>query len=953
MLVCWFLLASSPLASNAENVGPPVLRGRVVDGSNGQLLRNATVQLWDTRRGQQSTWRLVASVRSDTGGNYEVSVGDRTTLRVYAYLDYATTPGIDYVPVYQDVTLPAEKNVTLMLRPGGTVAVDGELRFVESASAPHSFTFAVVNLSSGKPSAIDPASESSTTSPSHAFLGLDDRRLVVPADTQFEIAANASILVEGMSVFRSFLLGQAEPFRLGQGEVLRIKTEIPVSRFNFDLVESALEQTELKLDDVESRGFYVTLERQEMARFKDLLSSAVEEGAKAAYDASFADLREAYIGVSKTSQRIGDMFGEATSSVLVLSAFLALTAVVISSFLLDRWPLKLLFACLFSGCFFAILFLVYPGARLVETTSLYMDAILSLSVMFLGSVAFSFLADPKVVQIFAIAKKNLRKRRTRFLLSLISVTMLAMSFVTLTSFATGYGLEINSFSASDAIGGLLARRPLTKDLPYTIKFLPMEDSTLTWLQSKPEVSSAAPKYENVPLMGNIGVLAAANNSTKRLSINGVMGIQPRATAEIPQLRSIVLQGRYLEETDRGILLSTSTAERIGVKVGDEMLWSSILSPVRVTVLGLFDDDAFGRITDLDSKPVIPQKIVLIPASPPLIMVESCDPSEVVLTTAQVAQEMSSAVVLSRIRVVLKEPDLAFSMARRVALERDLMVWSFQGGKIYSMVVGEYTEAKGLSVMVPWVIVVLNVIITMWNAVFERRREVAILSSVGLNPTHIGGLFLAEAAVIGFAGGGVGYLFGLGGYRLLSVFSVAVEVRQKVSAVWSAASLGISLAAVLVGTSVALRYSVGITPSLMRKWTMGQNIREGSGPIEFSLPFRLRENDVDVLFAHVKERVHSYVLSSYASLNPSLVEKMTKVDEKEVAEGHVKSIFFSFAFGQHDAIGAFPFGLLAEKKPDEENYALRMVCRGGNADMVNQCGTYMRMLIVDWSARKNK
>ncbi len=902
---------------------------------------------------QQTKWRLVASSRSDVEGRFQAEVEARNNLRVYAYLDLPTTPGIDYVPAYEDVAYAQPSNLTLRLKPGGTVLIEGELRFVESSRDPYSSVFKAVELYTDNHTITDRAFECSTDSLSHTILGLDERSLVVPAKTPMNIIANASVFIGTTTVYRSFPLGQAEAFRLGQGDLLRIRIELPAYRFNLAIVEGSLEQMEQRLNEVENRGFYVTLERQELATFKNLVGSAKDEVAEEAYDAAHADLREAYIGILSTSNRISSMYAEASSSVFVLSLFLSLTAVVISSFMFDRWPLKLLLSYALAAFFFTILFLVYPGTRLVETTSLCSNILITTGITFTSLVAVSFYSDPKLVQILSIAKKNLRKRRTRFLLSLVSVTVLAMSFVTLTSFSTGYGLEISSSTNSSTATGLLVRRPLTKGLPYTVTFLPLDGSTLAWLQSKPGVVSAAPKYENAPLVGNIGVLASVANTTRRLPISGIMGIQPQEEAEIPELLSIVDQGRPLAEGDRGVLVSRKAAEAAGIRVGEELSWSSISNQIRVTVIGLFEDDALRRITDLDSTPVIPEKTVIIPGNPPIIMVESCDPSEVVITTTQVAQEMSIAVGLSRIRVLLEEPSYALSLGRRVALERDLLVWSLDGSKVYRMLVGEYTEAKGLSIMVPWIIVMLNVVITMWNAVFERRKEVAILSSVGLNPTHIGGLFMAEAAVIGFAGGGVGYLLGLGGYRLLSILNIAVEVRQKVSAVWSLASLGISLAAVLVGTGVALRYSTEITPSLVRRWTMGQKFRESGGPVEFSLPFRLRENDVDALFEYVRERVHSQVLSSHASLDPSLVQKMTKVEEKDVVEGHMKTIFFNFAFGQHDTIGAFPFGLFAQRKADDANYALSMVCRGGNAEMMNQCGSYIRMLIVDWSARRNK
>ena len=91
------------------------------------------------------------------------------------------------------------------------------------------------------------------------------------------------------------------------------------------------------------------------------------------------------------------------------------------------------------------------------------------------------------------------------------------------------------------------------------------------------------------------------------------------------------------------------------------------------------------------------------------------------------------------------------------------------------------EGEGLPLIIPWAIVVLNVVVTMLNSLFERRREINILSSVGLNPAEIASIFVAEASIMGFIAGGLGYLLGLSFYRLMPLLGLTLEVQQKVSA----------------------------------------------------------------------------------------------------------------------------------------------------------------------------
>jgi ABC-type lipoprotein release transport system permease subunit len=581
-----------------------------------------------------------------------------------------------------------------------------------------------------------------------------------------------------------------------------------------------------------------------------------------------------------------------------------------------------------------------------------MDAGLCLGIAF--SIHFVLLrsVDERFISIFSIAKQNLRRRRLRFVLTLTSVIVLAMSFVTFTSFSTGYGLTSSSHKMGNLDSeGILVRRSMPSNLPATMTFLPLETSTITWLEDKLEVSIVAPKFENMPRLDSIGALSSSSGPPKQLLLFGVLGIQPSLEAKMTHIDGQVIRGRYLDDDERGrVLISHNAAERLGVDVGDGLLLSSGVSTMKVFLVGILDDHRFSLVRDIDAQPLIPRKLVLIQGDSPTILLESCDPSEVLVLNWRTSLEFFQIVSLSRVDIGLRDPDSMLSFARRIALERDLLVWSSFGGVVHRIGLGEYLEAKGLPIMIPWIIVVLNVVITMLNSLFERRKEIAILSSLGLNPSHIGGIFMAEAAAIGIVGGGAGYLLGLSGYRATLALSLAVEVRQKVSAFWCLASVGVAVAAALVGTGVALRSSVVITPSLLRRWTMERKAEDAGGEREFQMPVRLHENDVGPLLSYLKMRIMDQVLSSHF-IDPDYVAKHTTENDMESSEGHVKSIYFNYFFGQADYLGAFPFSLIAEKKKGEESYTLKLVCKGGNDEMIQKKATFIRMLIVDWNAQR--
>lgn len=78
--------------------------------------------------------------------------------------------------------------------------------------------------------------------------------------------------------------------------------------------------------------------------------------------------------------------------------------------------------------------------------------------------------------------------------------------------------------------------------------------------------------------------------------------------------------------------------------------------------------------------------------------------------------------------------------------------AFYGGKLRRRSVGGL-----LDLILPIIIAAMTVLNTMRGSVYERRDEIYVFNSVGLSPTHIRALFLAEASVYAVVGAVGGYL----------------------------------------------------------------------------------------------------------------------------------------------------------------------------------------------------
>jgi putative ABC transport system permease protein len=109
---------------------------------------------------------------------------------------------------------------------------------------------------------------------------------------------------------------------------------------------------------------------------------------------------------------------------------------------------------------------------------------------------------------------------------------------------------------------------------------------------------------------------------------------------------------------------------------------------------------------------------------------------------------------------------------------------------------------------------LAVLSTMTTTVLERRGEIALMKALGAANSLVGGVFLAEAVVLGLLGGLAGYFAGVEGADLIgqSVFGAAVEGKPALLP----AMLALSCIVALVGVLLPLRQAERTNPALVLK-----------------------------------------------------------------------------------------------------------------------------------------
>jgi len=947
----------------------PVVEGAVpvdIDGFvrdvDGNPVQNASILLWE--------FNLEAETTTDHRGYFAlVASTDEPVCTLYAFYDDPETPGVDLLPSAESVKTDSDvqKQVNFTLVPAATVNIMGQIRPIESSTNIQRYAFEVVDPSRGNVLRVDGFNLIYGTGMNvqSYFLGLDPSTVIVPAGEPFAISVSSSYQYERtrrtrrwygwrrsrvrVDAFTRFDMVEGDGFNLDAGEVLDLDVREFSIRFDLLKVESLKGEVEANVTKLEEKGFYTTSERHTLQRAREQTDSSVAKLERKEYDASYVDLRQAYLKLIGVKARLDTLMAEASVSVNILVAFIALTAVALATLLTESGTLKLLFTVAFSLPLLLFLRWVYPASGVIPMDLFAMKGLISVVAIFLAvSVIPRFFSRIEgeggfvwmgaMVAVFSMAKRNLKRRRLRSVFTFATLLTLTMSFVALTSLSTGYGLVYTRVHgrAPDA-SGVMVRMPAYKPKNQFENgwFYPLIETMFDWTIGNEGIAFAAMKAENTPILRPYA-------RVDDWPIFGVIGVQPDVDPIMPSIDGVVVEGESLRE-EGTCLLHVLLLRYDAVEIDDVIT----IRGVGLRVVGFFNS-RIGDVSDMDGDTILPSyQVNLTPGEEPTIVAMTCETREMVVTTLDTAL-MINGVHVSRFDAVLDPGVDAEVLGKSMALSREYRFWVSDGGKVHLTFMGDQIGGKGLPLLVPWAIVVLNVVTTMLNSMYERRREINILSSIGLNPANIAGVFLAEASVLGVIAGGIGYLLGLGWYPLMAGLSMAPVVQQKVSAVWCVAAIGISMASVIIGSSIALRGSVVLTPSSRRKWALGEEPKGLESSWDIPLPVKVEKE----LIADFTDFIKGY-LGRYDNRRFAPYIGLLKVGVEE-RDGKKLQIFsFSYSEASASMRGIHSQNTLTiSMGPMDEVYTVLLQSKG-DRDSAQKTGAFLRRILIEWTAERGK
>ncbi|WP_243439865.1 FtsX-like permease family protein [Fundidesulfovibrio soli] len=443
---------------------------------------------------------------------------------------------------------------------------------------------------------------------------------------------------------------------------------------------------------------------------------------------------------------------------------------------------------------------------------------------------------------FAIGVTNLRRRKIRTSLTcatLVILTFTVMSFTSVRSARTDHAVR---FSDSSSYQGVML-----KNLGW--KSIPVEAENV--LSDQAGQGRAAPRAV-IESRDRVSAFVTQVSGPKRHeTVQGVLGLS-YAEPAVSKMDRILTEGRWFKENEReAVLLPDGLAARIGAAPGSVVtLWGRPFE-----VAGIFSGKELERITDLDGEPLTP---VVYPSETAVEVTESekdaIDSGEDIVTYQGRYQHVpgEQLVILpyetamgmgGQLKSLALQDGAASDLAGTLADRFGLTIYAGLPAGTFVFQSSDTINYAGVpNIVIPLAIAMLIVLNTMIGAVFERKREIAVYTAVGLAPTHVSFLFIAEALAFAVLSSVMGYLLAQVAAEFLSGTFLWKGMTANYSSLSGVAALGLVILVVLLSVVYPSRVAANIAiPDVNRSWTLPE---PKGNTIQAVLPFlmHIREQD---------------------------------------------------------------------------------------------------------------
>ena len=473
---------------------------------------------------------------------------------------------------------------------------------------------------------------------------------------------------------------------------------------------------------------------------------------------------------------------------------------------------------------------------------------------------------------FSLGISNMRKRRARTFLTCITLILLTFTVLSFTSVVSETRFNDRYSPGIPRYNGLMIRNAM---------WWPLEESAYRLLNDefgglpRPDAERTshggrvvAPRAWYTPSLEGQEeqsfIKLTCSQSDKAYNVRAAVGLTA-GERYVTKPQDALKWGRWFHPGERyACILPTAVAQTLNIRQEDVGLAKVSFGGMSLDLVGVLDTYRFRRLYDLDKEPLTPVDFIQMAKLQRSGQQQGqqgfqeylhLSPDDTVLIPYELAVNLGAKlqsvaidfITPAEVRTVLKDlmPRLSYNLYAGMGAK---------GIRRYSSIAA--TSVTGLvDLLVPIAIAALIVLNTMLGAVYERVREIGIFSAIGLAPSHIGLLFLAEAFVFAILGAIFGYLIGQGTAKVITVFNVLPGLYLNYSSLSAVASTGIVILTVLLSTLYPARKASDVaTPAVERRWKVPEP--EGDD-WTIPMPFAVTGEQASALNAFMSEWFHAY------------------------------------------------------------------------------------------------
>ncbi len=359
-------------------------------------------------------------------------------------------------------------------------------------------------------------------------------------------------------------------------------------------------------------------------------------------------------------------------------------------------------------------------------------------------------------KLWTIAYRDLLRNRRRSIFTLLAVALGLALLIVINGLIAGMMEDALQNSIRLRTGHVQLRAPSYEEKKMSLQWqdlLDNPDALATDINSMSQVKAAAPV-----------LWAGSSLSTGTESVGvQIFGIDPASQLYAP-IRESMVGGEFLTPDDRNsIMIGQPLAVELGVGVGDKVNIALVnadgkADTANFTILGLFSTG-----------------------------IVSYDESAAFMSLGKAQAFARTGQRASAIVVLLNQQDDTDTVAAAIRSPgANTLTWRDSNQFFLEMV----ELALSFYVILDAIVILIVAVIianTLLMAVFERIREIGILTALGMKSRQIMLMFLFEAFILGLAGVIVGFTLGSVGVAYLS--NVGIPLGASASAAGNAFALG--------------------------------------------------------------------------------------------------------------------------------------------------------------------